>query len=202
MNAELFFIYDSHCPWSYACTQLVNEIAKSLPELKINFWHNAHYDGDNTVDEKQISAVKQASAVNFSSAYLDTLNETKDSTMAANVLAWADQKSPDSTLPLLNALQLSHFQEGDPITSVDEMTEILAQLKLSPPNKALTIEKLTKDAQFNIHEIFEIQEIINTKAIPALLLAVGENLILLNHNLYIDNPKAIVEAVTLELNKN
>jgi hypothetical protein len=38
-----------------------------------------------------------------------------------------------------------------------------------------------------------------TKAIPALLLAIDERLILLNHNFYLKHPKAIVEAIDLEL---
>ena len=41
--------------------------------------------------------------------------------------------------------------------------------------------------------------IIGTQAIPALLLACNESLVLLNHNLYLENPDAIVDAVKLEL---
>jgi len=59
--------------------------------------------------------------------------------------------------------------------------------------------KLTKDAEFAIHDIFEIQEIIGTQAIPAMLLACNENLVLLNHNLYLESPESIIDAVKLEL---
>ena len=53
-----------------------------------------------------------------------------------------------------------------------------------------------------LEEIFSLQEIINTEAIPALLLAVNDQLILLNHSFYLTQPETIVEAVQLELNKH
>lgn len=199
MSAELFFIYDSHCPWSYAATQLVNEISKAYPEIKIHYWHGAYFDGDDVVNAQQTLAVKKASTVNFSSKYIANQEQTKDSTLAANLLAWADQKANHSCLNLLNALQKAHFQEGDELTNADSVMAICEKLKLSPPTKALTVDKLSKLAEVNIHEMFEMQDFIETRAIPALLLAVDDNLTLLNHNLYISNPRAIVEAVKLEL---
>lgn len=50
-----------------------------------------------------------------------------------------------------------------------------------------------------MHYIFDMQDVIGTKAIPALLLAVNDNLTLLNHNMYLLEPKAIVEAIKSEL---
>jgi protein-disulfide isomerase-like protein with CxxC motif len=199
MNAELFFIYDSHCPWSYAATQLVNEVEKSLPDIKIHFWHGAYFEGDEGVSNKQLASVQQMTNLSFAKSYEIQCEKPKDSTLAANVLAWADQKAPHSTLALLNAMQQAHFLQGKTLTEKNYVEAICTQLKLSPPTKALTTEKLTKDAEHNIHEIFEMQDIIGTKAIPALLLAVNDNLILLNHSLYLLEPKAIVDAISAEL---
>lgn len=201
MNADLFFIYDTHCPWSYAVTPLVENIAQHFTDINIHFWHCAFFDGDNNVNATQIEAVKAASDVEFSERYLADLATNKDSTLTANVLAWCHHKAPEKTLALLKALQTAHFQQGLALTEMDDIHPILTQLKLSPPIKSLTVEKLTKDAEFDVHEVLEMQDIINTKAIPALLLAIDENLILLNHNLYLDKPNAIIEAVALELAK-
>jgi len=216
MNAELLFIYDSHCPWSYATTKLVNEIAEHYPEMKIHFWHNAvfssvEYGHDIQLDKQQITAVSEASNIPFSSEYQKNFfaNEKNsvqpesviDSTLAANLLAWTNHKAPHKTLALLNALQQAHFQQGKALTSSEEIQNIIDELKLSPPAKVLTSAKLAKDVEFDLHEIFEIQEIIETKAIPALLLAHNENLTLLNHNYYLGEPHAIIEAIQLELNK-
>jgi hypothetical protein len=60
-------------------------------------------------------------------------------------------------------------------------------------------EKLSKDAEFVISDVGELQELIGTTAFPALLLLVDEKAVLLNHFLYLENPKAIVEAIILEL---
>ncbi len=207
MNAELLFIYDTHCPWSYAATALINEIDQYLPDVKIHYWHNAifsaaEYADQNTIKELQINAVEDDSNIKFSSKYRDELSKTKDSTLAANLLAWTNHKATTKTLPLLNALQQAHFQEGKDLTNIEQIQAIISELKLSPPAKALKADKLSKDAEFDLHEIFEMQEIINTKAIPALLLVNGDNLILLNHNLYLSKPRAIVEAIEAELTKS
>ena len=45
--AQLFFLYDSHCPWSYVATKLVNEINQAFPAITLNLWHAAYFDGKN-----------------------------------------------------------------------------------------------------------------------------------------------------------
>jgi protein-disulfide isomerase-like protein with CxxC motif len=130
---------------------------------------------------------------------MDTLNYSKDSTLVANLMAWVQNKSTGSAFELLTKLQHAHFVLGNELTDKDSVSEIIDELKLSPPAKSLQVNKLTKDAEFAIHDITEIQDIIGTQAIPAMLLAYNENLVLLNHDLYLENPSAIVDAVTLEL---
>ena len=201
MNAELFFIYDSHCPWSYAASSLVNVISKNYPDIKLNLWHCARYEGDELVSKQTIDDVVNFSECKFSSHYLDKLSLEKDSTISANLLAWTQTKVPHLTLPLLNALQEKHFQQGIALTSESDFSDIINELKISPPNKIFNNEKLTKEAEMTLHAIFELQEVIQTSAIPAVLLAVGDNLTLLNHNLYLQEPSSIVEAIKLELNK-
>ena len=200
MSAELFFVYDSHCPWSYASTPLVNEIANAFPDIIINLFHCARYEADDKISSATISAVTTDSAATFSTAYQKQLKQNVDSVMTANLMAWVDQKSPHASIALLNALQEAHFQQGKPLNTKEEFEDIIAELKLSPPSKVFTNKKLSKDAEIAVHDIFELQEIINTQAIPALLLAVGENLIMLNHNLYLPTPASIVDAVAQELN--
>lgn len=200
MNAELFFIYDSHCPWSYATTALVNNIQSAFPEMSINLFHCARYEGDELISTETINAVSRDSTMTFNDQYKSSLSKEKDSTLAANILSWVQVKVPHLALPLLNAIQTKHFEEAVEFTTQADFDEIITQLKLSPPNKVFNNTKLTKDAEVIIHEIFELQDIINTTAIPALLLAVNDNLILLNHNLYLTHPESIVEAVKLELN--
>ncbi|MEW6991280.1 hypothetical protein AADZ91_11365 [Colwelliaceae bacterium 6441] len=201
MSSELFFIYDSHCPWSYAATPLVKNICNAFPEMRLQLMHCAYYDGDNHVTANTIEAVESLSKVSFNQSYLATLTHSKDSTLAANLLTWVQHKSNKHALPLLVAMQKAHFEEGNPLTEKDTVQPLIDELKLSPPAKAFKIEKLTKDAEFVYHDIEELQEIIGTKAIPALLLAHDEKLILLNHNFYLEYPEKIVEAVKAELEK-
>ncbi len=203
MAAELFYIYDTHCPWSYATTPLVNAVQQSLPKININLWHcNYFSDSDNIIEKAQINQVKKISTVNFSAAYLESIAQGKDSTLCANLMTWAANKTPKLALKLLNSLQSAHFSQGNELTSVNELTAIVNQSKLSPPSKVFNNNRLTNDAEAQLHEIYALQEIIETQAIPALLLAVNNDLILLNHNLYLSNPDALIEGIQLELNKH
>lgn len=201
MSIELFFIYDTHCPWSYATTPLVEAIQSALPEVTINLWHSAHFCGENEskITKAQITTVKSLADINCSSHYLDKLSQAKDSTLCANLMTWASNKSPKQAFLLLKSLQQAHFDEGNELIDAASVTPIINELKLSPPSKVLKTDKLTGDAEAQVHEIFALQEIIETEAIPALLLAIDDRLVLLNHNFYLDDPSAIVDAVKLEI---
>ncbi|WDE08181.1 protein-disulfide isomerase [Thalassomonas viridans] len=199
MATELFFIYDTHCPWSYATTSLVNEITQAFPKIKLHLFHLAHYEGDDTVSPQVLDAVSADSKLSFSRDYRQGLDQSKDSTVAANLMAWTQSKAAHAALPLLNSLQQAHFQQGNELQTQAELDAIIKQHKLSPPAKVFNRDKLIKEAELGLHDIEELQEIIGTNAFPALLLAKDDNLVLLNHNLYLGSPKAIVEAVELEL---
>lgn len=204
MAAELFFIYDSHCPWSYAATPLVNAVHQSLPEVTLNLWHCAYFsdaDSNNGITKQQIVQVKELSVVNFSPDYIKILSNRKDSTLCANLMTWAVEKTPQQALALLNALQTEHFSKGNELNEQVNLNDIVDEFKLSVPAKVFNKTKLTSDAAAQVHEIYALQEIIGTQAIPALLLAINDDLILLNHNLYLQDPNTIIDAIKLELNK-
>ena len=203
--AHLFFIYDSHCPWSYVTTKLVNEINNAFPDITLNLWHTAFFDGKSaeatSTKTNKIKEVEKVANIHFSSEYQKNLEQKKNSILSANLMTWAQHKTPSLALPLLNALQKAHFEQGNELTTQEDLNEIISELKLSPPAKVFRSDKLSKDTLIQREEIFSLQEIIDTEAIPALLLAIDDQLILLNHNFYLIQPHAIVEAVQLELNK-
>ncbi|MEI6893390.1 MAG: hypothetical protein V5789_01915 [Colwellia sp.] len=205
MAAELYFIYDTHCPWSYATTPLVNAVKQTLPEVTLNLWHCAYFsgaDGDNIITRQQIAQVKDLSRINFSPEYMKGLSQGRDSTLCANLMTWAANKTPQQALTLLNALQSAHFSAGNQLLEPADLTDTVEQLKLSVPAKVFNKAKLTNDAQAQVHEIYALQEIIETQAIPALLLAIDNELILLDHSLYLQNPVEFTDAIKLELNKD
>ncbi|TMM44900.1 DsbA family protein [Colwellia ponticola] len=204
MAAELFFIYDSHCPWSYAATPLINAVHQSLPEVALNLWHCAYFsdaDNNNGITKQQIAQVKELSTVNFSPDYMTMLSAGKDSTLCANLMTWAAEKTPQQALALLNALQAEHFSKGKALSEQTDLETIVDDFKLSVPAKVFNKSKLTNDAMAQVHEIYALQDIIGTQAIPALLLAIDDDLILLNHNLYLQEPNTIIEAIQVELDK-
>ena len=205
MTAELFFIYDSHCPWSYAATPLVNAVSKYIPELPINLWHCAYFsdaDNDNVISKQQIKQVRALSAVNFSPAYIENLTVIKDSTLCANLMTWAAVKTPTQALSLLNTLQSAHFGGGNTLSSEEALMDIITEYKLSIPAKVFNQKKLTTDAAAQVHEVYALQEIIETQAIPALLLAINDDLILLDHSVYLQNTANFIDAINSELIKS
>ena len=203
MASELFFIYDTHCPWSYVTTPLVKAIQLALPEISVNLWHSAYFcsTDESKINKKQLNEITQLTDINFSEAYLNNIDTNKDSTLSANLMTWASNKTPSLAVSLLTTLQQAHFIQGNELTTQGDVSGIINSLKLSPPAKVLKGDKLSNDVQAQIEEVFALQEIIQTEAIPALLLAIDNELILLNHHLYLKEPQKIVEAVKLELNK-
>ncbi|WP_286272334.1 thioredoxin domain-containing protein [Thalassotalea hakodatensis] len=199
MSAEIFFIYDSHCPWSYAASPLLAEIAKARNDITIHTLHCAYYHGDNAVDAAKLKDIESLSTVTFSDAYKQQCEQRQDSTLIANLMSWVEQKAQGKALNLLANLQEQHFKHGNALSSEQDVKPTIDTLKLSPPAKSLRASKLCKEAEYAIGDIDEIQQIIGTQAIPALLLAVDDELILLNHNLYIGQPKKIVDAIAIEL---
>lgn len=204
MASELFFIYDTHCPWSYVTTPLIKAIQQALPEVTLNLWHSAYFcaTDESKVTTQQLDEITQLTDFTFSDAYLNNIDLKKDATLSANLMTWASNKTPLQALELLTTLQHAHFEQGNELITANEVSEVITQLKLSPPAKVFKADKLSNDAQAQIEEIFALQEIIQTEAIPALLLAIDNELILLSHHLYLKEPEAIVEAIKQELNKH
>lgn len=199
MSTQVYFIYDSHCPWSFATTPLIEAIEKQLPNIKVHYLHSGLYDGDNKVDTETITTVEEVSNAKFNADYKSTLNNTKDSTLIANLMAWSQNKCPEKSLQILQAVQDAHFTHCNPFNNASDVAEIIEKFKLTPPAKSLKADKLTKDAEYCMADIEEIQEIIGTRAIPALLLTHDDDLVLLNHNLYLLEPNKIVEAIEKEI---
>lgn len=194
MNLELFFIYDSQCPWSYAALPLVNAIKQAFPDTTVNTIHCAHYHGGDTIGVDKINRIKLESKVRFSAEYMQHITEPKNSIISANLMAWLELKQPHVALDVLNALEHAHFIDGNPLTCAEDFSDIIAQFKLSPATK-LFKNKLTKDAEFVVEDLYEMQQHIGTSSFPALLLVVGEKAVLLDHSQYLDCPQEIVAAV-------
>jgi len=204
LSAQLFFIYDTHCPWSYVVTPLINEIVKAFPDIELHLWHTAFFDGRNnstSISKNEgLNQVENLANISFSSNYKKTLDISTNSILSANLMTWAQHKIPNLALTLLNALQQAHFEQGNQLAKQSDFDGIITSLKISPPAKAFK-DKLNNDTLVQLEEIYSLQEIINTEAIPALLLAINDELILLNHNFYLTEPKAIIDAVQIELNR-
>lgn len=199
MTPELFFIYDSHCPWSYATTPLVNSLKAAYPDMLIHLWHCAHYDGSDSAGHEQVAAVSKQSGVKFGKEHIRYADSPKNAIITANLMAWLQNKQPQKALAVLNALQKAHFIEGNPLGCKHDFIQTIEQLKLSPPNKVFN-EQLSNEAEYLLSDLGEMQQFIETTAFPALLLLAGDKVVLLNHSLYLDQPDAIVEAVKQELN--
>jgi len=194
MHPELYFIYDSHCPWSYAATPLVNALSESFPDMEIHHWHCAHYDGSDAPGFLQIKKVEEQSQQEFGQEHIRFADSPKNSTLCANFMAWLQSKQPEKTLPVLNALQHEHFVEGNPFGCKNDFSRLISEFKLSPSNKVFK-EALSNEALYQRSDIQELQEFMQNTSFPALLLTHGDNAVLLDHARYLNKPKNIVKEV-------
>ncbi|MCG7531608.1 protein-disulfide isomerase [Psychrobium sp. MM17-31] len=198
MNSQLYFVYDSHCPWSYACLPLIKAIANSDLAIDIHFMHAAHYNGSDGPAKAQLKTVIADSNISFGAEYSAQVSQSKDATLMANTMAWLVNKQPKQALAVLSALMEEHFQHNKSLANKAELTATLESLKLSPPGKIFK-DKLSADAMQIVEDVNEIQELIGMRSFPIMLLAMGDNAVLLDHSHYLKHPDKIVEAIKLEL---
>lgn len=198
MNSQLYFVYDSHCPWSYACLPLIKAIANSDLAIDIHFMHAAHYNGSDGPAKAQLKTVIADSNISFGAEYSAQVSQSKDATFMANTMAWLVNKQPKQALAALSALMEEHFQHNKSLANKAELTATLESLKLSPPGKIFK-DKLSADAMQIVEDVNEIQELIGMRSFPIMLLAMGDNAVLLDHSHYLKHPDKIVEAIKLEL---
>jgi len=198
MTTELYFIYDSHCPWSYAATPLVNALQQAYPEMNVHLLHSAHYIGKDSAGEEQMQAAAKISGLKFGRDHLRYVNSPKNSIKTANLMGWVQSKQADKQLPVLNAIQRAHFIEGNPLNNKHDFNDIVEKFKLSPSNKVFK-DELSMDAEYVLEGIAEIQEIIGTTDFPALVMSVDDNAIFIDHSQYLSDPQAVVAAVEKEI---
>ncbi|QDE30154.1 MULTISPECIES: DsbA family protein [Shewanella] len=198
MTIELYFIYDSHCPWSYAATPLVNALQQAYPEMNVHLLHSAHYIGKDSAGEEQMQAAAKISGLKFGRDHIRYANSPKSSIKVANLMAWLQTKHADKQLPVLNALQRAHFIEGNPLTNKHDFNDIVEKFKLSASNKIFK-DELSMDAEYVLEGIEEIQQVIGTAGFPAIVITVDDNAIFVDHSQYLSNPQAVVEAVEKEM---
>ncbi len=198
MSTELYFIYDSHCPWSYAATPLVNALQQAYPKMQLHLLHAAHYIGKDSAGREQVEAVAKVSQQKFGQGHLKFANSPKNSINTANLMAWVQNKHANKQLELLNALQQAHFVEGNPLNKKEDFSAIVDAFKLSPNRKVFKGE-LSIDAEQLLDAIDEIQQVIGTTNFPVLVMTENDNAIFIDHSQYLSQPQAVVAAVKKEL---
>ncbi len=194
MHPELYFIYDSHCPWSYATTALVNALSENFPEIEIHYWHCGHYNGSDGPGFLQVKDVEKQSKQKFGQEHIRFADSPKNSILSANFMAWLQNKQPEKVLPVLNALQIEHFVEGNPFACKNDFSALISRFKLSPANKIFK-DTLTNEALYQQSDIQELQAFMQTSAFPALLLTYADSAVLLEHARYLKNPQGLVKEV-------
>nr|PMH84617.1 protein-disulfide isomerase [Shewanella sp. 10N.286.48.B5] len=198
MTTELYFIYDSHCPWSYAATPLVNALQEAYPEMNVNLLHCANFIGKDSAGEEQMEAAARMSGLKFGRDHIRYANSPKNSVKTANLMGWLQSKQANKQLPVLNAIQRAHFIEGNPLDTKHDFNAIVEKFKLSPSNKVFK-DELSMDAEYVLESIAEIQQVIGTNSFPALVMTVGDNAIFIDHSKYISSPHTVVAAVEQEI---
>ncbi|GIU21765.1 protein-disulfide isomerase [Shewanella sp. MBTL60-007] len=194
----LYFIYDSHCPWSYATTPVVAELMDAFDYSDVHLLHCAHFNGSDAPKKAHIDQVSALTKVPFSDAYLKGLNKKVSSIKTANFMSWVQSKQANKEFELLKALQQQHFVEANPLDSRADFDKIINQYKLSPSNKVFK-DAISHEAESVLAGIAEIGEAIGTNAFPVLVMTSGDQAIFIDHSKFLSEPAAVVESVKQEL---
>ncbi|ABZ76716.1 conserved hypothetical protein [Shewanella halifaxensis HAW-EB4] len=194
----LYFIYDSHCPWSYAATPVVAELINAFDFAETHLLHCAHYNGKDAPKMAQINQVRALSPVTFGDAYLKQAGNKANSFKTANFMSWVQSKQADKEFELLQALQQQHFVEANPLNYREDFDKIINQYKLSPSNKVFK-DTISHEAESVLAGIAEIGEAIGTSAFPVLVMTLGDEAIFIDHSQYLAKPEDVVAAANKEL---
>ncbi|MGS0680661.1 protein-disulfide isomerase [Shewanella sp. 125m-7] len=194
----LYFIYDSHCPWSYATTPVVAELINAFDFAETHLLHCAHYNGKDAPKMAQVDQVRTLSPVTFGDAYLKQGSHKANSIKMANFMSWVQSKQADKEFELLQAMQQQHFVEGNALNSREDFDKIINQYKLSPSNKVFK-DAISHEAESVLAGIAEIGQAIGTSAFPVVVMTLGDEAIFIDHSLYLAKPEDVVAAVKQEL---
>ncbi|GIU46785.1 hypothetical protein TUM4438_23580 [Shewanella sairae] len=194
----LYFIYDTHCPWSYAATPVVAELLQAFDFSETHLLHCAYFNGKDAPKKGQVEQVSQTSSVVFGEAFLKQANNKTNSIKAANFMSWVQSKQADKEFELLQALQEQHFVEGNPLNSREDFDKIINQYKLSPSNKVFK-DAISHEAESVLAGIAEIGEAIGTSAFPVLVMTQGDEAVFIDHSQYLAEPSSVVDAIKQEL---
>jgi len=156
--------------------------------------HCAYYNGSDSAGFKAVKDVEKQSKVRFSKEYMRFVDSPKTSVITANLMAWLTSKQEGKALAVLNALQVAHFVDGNPLGHKRDFTEVLDTFKLSVPNKVFA-ESLSADASSVLEDLQELQTFMGTTSFPALLLVNEDNATLLNHAAYLGDHNALIKDV-------
>ena len=197
-SLTLYFIYDTHCPWSYATTPVVAELLQAFDFTETHLLHCAYFNGKDAPKKGQVEQVSQTSSVVFGDEFLKQANNRTNSIKAANFMSWVQSKQADKEFELLQALQQQHFVEGNSLNTREDFDKIINQYKLSPSNKVFK-DVISHEAESVLAGIAEIGEAIGTSAFPVLVMTQGDEAIFIDHSQHLAMPKNVVEEVRAEL---
>ena len=194
----LYFIYDSHCPWSYATTPVVAELINAFEFSDLHLLHCAHFNGSDAPKKAQIEQVSKLSKVVFGDNYLTQNQQKVSSIKVANFMSWVQSKQASKEFELLQVIQQQHFVAGNSFETRADFDKIINQYKLSPSNKVFK-DALSHEAESVLAGIAEIGEAIGTNAFPVLVMTSGDQAIFIDHSQHISAPEGVVAAVHKEL---
>ncbi|MCK8047015.1 protein-disulfide isomerase [Shewanella sp. 1CM18E] len=194
----LYFIYDSHCPWSYAATPVVAELINAFDFSDLHLLHCAHFNGSDAPKQAQIEQVSALSNIEFGDSYLAQSKKKASSVKVANFMSWVQSKQADKEFELLQAIQKQHFVDANPFETRDNFDKLINQYKLSPSNKVFK-DALSHEAESVLAGIAEIGEAIGTNAFPVLVMTSGDQAIFIDHSEHLAAPEGVVAAVREEL---
>ncbi|MDR8523813.1 protein-disulfide isomerase [Shewanella fidelis] len=194
----LYFIYDSHCPWSYATTPVVAELINAFEFSDLHLLHCAHFNGSDAPKKAQIEQVSKLSKVVFGDNYLTQNKQKVSSIKVANFMSWVQSKQASKEFELLQVIQQQHFVAGNSFETRADFDKLINQYKLSPSNKVFK-DALSHEAESVLAGIAEIGEAIGTNAFPVLVMTSGDQAIFIDHSQHISAPEGVVAAVRKEL---
>ena len=207
MNVKLHYIFDPLCGWCYAASPLLRALSERFgSQLKLALHPGLLFAQPRDIDpayrEHIISADQRIAAlagVDFGVSYIERVRNTAvlryhSEPPAAAVLAVMAQR-PELGLPMLEAIQRSHYVHGENVSDVATLSALALNLGLEAPAFAHALPLALAALPVAVDAARRLLDEVGGSGFPTLVLERNGQYLRLDHSSAYGQPEVLVRRV-------
>ncbi|WP_028602051.1 DsbA family protein [Ottowia thiooxydans] len=206
MNKTLYYVFDPLCGWCYGAGGMVTNL-HNIPGVQLRLLPSGLFSGEGarpmdddfanyawSNDQRIERLTGQRFTERYRSDVLADRRQMFDSGPASVALTAVALTSPESELEALKAIQLARYVEGQDITQLSTLANVLRSLGLEQAATRLSVpdDELLTANRARIAEAQALMSQFGARGVPAFVLETGPQLQLLNSSAAFSSPQVFL----------